>query len=187
MDAMELIQNLAEILPSVDDSKVLGELADYSPNEKKNLQKLCVEIDNPDSTNKLVELYLYLNRTLESGFSWNYPLYKCCCRHVWVHSAKRNRLTTERAGKLVSISHNLTLSEQKTEEVPKQTATALGEAGASFDQQASREGRLRRLRGRIVWFILRFIHERESHCYVWDGLGFLNNLMLNRILNIVQE
>ena len=50
MDAMEFIQNLVEILPSVDDMGNWQIIAQM----KKNLQKLFVEVDNPNFTNKLV-------------------------------------------------------------------------------------------------------------------------------------
>lgn len=114
---MQLINELAEALPSVDDSKVIGELSDYRSNKGlfskpfvwKAAQQtspqgwwtgICTSTQLSQVASRVLELPP-TSAAVERSFS----------RHAWIHSAKRNRLTTERAAKLVFIAHNLKLSE----------------------------------------------------------------------------
>lgn len=118
VEAMELIAELAEALPSVDGSKMLGELSDYSSEEnffsKPLIWKAAKQTTSTSwwkgicGSTQLSQVAARImsmpptSAAVERSFS----------RHAWIHSAKRNRLTTERAGKLVFIAHNIELCDQ---------------------------------------------------------------------------
>lgn len=114
---VDIIEKIATALPSVDENQVLGELSDYRSKDNRfsrpaiwktalnttpcswwngtcgwtQLSKIAASILNLPPTSAAVE----------RSFS----------RHSWIHSSKRNRLTTERASQLVFIAHNFALRE----------------------------------------------------------------------------
>ena len=117
VDAFEEIHNIATHMPDIDESAVMGELADYRSQQKifsKSFIWKAIDHTTPTawwtglcgSTNisKLAAGVLNLPPTsaaVERSFS----------KHANIHSLKRNKLTNERAAKLVYIAHNLKLTE----------------------------------------------------------------------------
>lgn len=117
MDALEAIHSIAMQDPSIEEDKILGEVSDYRSKEmlfSKAFVWNVVDHTSPTSwwggicasleLSKIASNILKLPPTsaaVERSFS----------RHSNIHSAKRNRLTTERAAKLVYIGHNITLQE----------------------------------------------------------------------------
>lgn len=112
---MQAIQEIAEGMPTVNDDQVLGELADYRSKENffakpfvwKSVQKttptswwngICCSTQLSQVASNILSLPP-TSAAVERSFS----------RHAFIHSAKRNRLTTDRAAKLVFIGHNLAL------------------------------------------------------------------------------
>lgn len=114
---MEIIQQIAEYVPGINQHKVLGEVAAFRAKENRFRKPFiwttnAVDQMSPTSwwngiccdteLSKVASGVLNLPPTsasVERSFS----------RHANIHSAKRNRLTNERAAKLVYISHNLAL------------------------------------------------------------------------------
>lgn len=142
---MEIIQNLAEALPQINSTKVLGEMADYQSNEKLFTKpfvwKAATEtaptswwngICRSTELSKIAGRILSLPPTsaaVERSFS----------RHSFIHSSKRNRLSTERAAKIVFIAHNIKYSE---EDEP----SAVGRTGRAY----SASGTLRTARTTVI-------------------------------------
>lgn len=105
-------------MPNIDGSVIMGELADYRSNQKifsKSYIWTAIHHTTPTSwwsglcgstqLSKLATSVLNLPPTsaaVERSFS----------QHANVHSLKRNKLTTDRAAKLVYIAHNLKLTEK---------------------------------------------------------------------------
>ena len=116
---MEVIHHIALSLPSIDETKVLGDLANYRSKEQifsKPFVWKAVNQTSPTSwwngicgstqLSKIAAAVLNLPPTsaaVERSFS----------RHSFIHSAKRNRLTTERAAKLVFIAQNHCLLDEQ--------------------------------------------------------------------------
>lgn len=114
-DAMELIHDLAEMDPELNTSTVLSELGEFNAKKKffaKQFVWKAAEKTDPvtwwtgicsiTELSKIAEAILSCPPTsaaAERSFSV----------HGNIHSAKRNKLTTRRAGKLVYISHNIQL------------------------------------------------------------------------------
>ena len=122
VDAFEIIHELAESIVDIDESVIMGEIADYRTKQKifrkafiwsaikhtsttawwtglcgsTELSKLATRILNLPSTSAAVE----------RSFS----------RHANIHSLKRNCLTTGRAAKLLYICHNLKFTEEDIDE-----------------------------------------------------------------------
>lgn len=112
---MEAIHEIAEAMPNVDADLVLGELADFRSKEKKIgrqfVQKSAAK-SSPTSWWNGICCSTQLSKV--SANILNLPptsaaVERSFSRHSFIHSAKRNRLTTDRAAKLVFIGHNLTL------------------------------------------------------------------------------
>lgn len=117
IDAFEIIHDVAENMPDTDGSVVMGELADYRSNQKifsKSYIWTALNHTTPTSwwsglcgstqLSKIATGVLNLPPTsasVERSFS----------KHANIHSLKRNRLTTDRAAKLLYIAHNLKLAE----------------------------------------------------------------------------
>lgn len=135
---MEVIQQIAENIPGINQHKVLGEVAAFRAKEnrfRKPFIWASVEQMSPTSwwngiccdteLSKVAAGVLNLPPTsasVERSFS----------RHSNIHSAKRNRLTNERAAKLVYISHNLALGSEDAE---------IGAASHSVVEQSSDQPR----------------------------------------------
>ena len=112
---MELIHNLAEMDPELNTSTVLSELGEFNAKKKffaKQFVWKAAEKTDPvtwwtgicsiTELSKVAEAILYCPPTsaaAERSFSV----------HDNIHSAKKNKLTTRRAGKLVYISQNIEL------------------------------------------------------------------------------
>lgn len=115
VDAFQVLDEIATSMPCVNGGKLFGEIADYRSKQKlfhKPYIWNAVKHTTPSTwwsglcgsteLSKIASQILNLPPTsaaVERSFS----------RHSHVHSAKRNRLTAERAGKLVYIGHNLQL------------------------------------------------------------------------------
>lgn len=122
MDAMEVIQTIAETIPSIDDSKVLGELADYRSNESifaKPFVWKSAQQTTPTSWWNGICRSTQLSRVAANILSLpptSAAIERSFSRHSWIHSAKRNRLTSIRASKIVFIAHNLALNEHDAQQ-----------------------------------------------------------------------
>ncbi|XP_065662478.1 uncharacterized protein LOC136085054 [Hydra vulgaris] len=123
IDAIETLHKLGKMVSSIKecDDKILGEIADYRSNEglfAKPFIWASVKHSSPVSwwkgiccscapiLSNIASKILLLPPTsaaVERSFS----------RQSWIHNQKRNRLTNDRASKLVFISHNLQLKNLK--------------------------------------------------------------------------
>lgn len=114
---MEVVHTIAEAMPSVDDSKVLGELADFRSKENifaKTFVWKSVQQTTPTSWWNGICSSTQLSRVAANIL--NLPptsaaVERSFSRHSWIHSGKRNRLTTERASQIVYIAHNISLND----------------------------------------------------------------------------
>lgn len=112
---MQAIYEIAAQLPNVDETQIIAELADYR--SKSNLfskpfvwsavhktspsswwNGICCSTQLSHVASNILQLPPS-SASVERSFS----------RHALVHSARRNRLTTDRAAKLVFIGQNLAL------------------------------------------------------------------------------
>ncbi|CAH0562808.1 unnamed protein product [Brassicogethes aeneus] len=116
-DAIQAIFEASQKIPEIDENTILMELANYQAKEdffKKDFLWLAVEKLSPiawwkgfcknTQISKLAVRFLSLPATsaaCERSFS----------TYGSIHTAKKNRLTNEKAAKLVYISHNLRLTE----------------------------------------------------------------------------
>lgn len=115
IDAIETIHEIATHEQENSSDKVLAEVADYRSKEKlfskeflwKSAEHtsatswwngLCASTQLSKIASKILSLPP-TSASVERSFS----------RHGWIHSEKRNRLTSERAAKLVFVSHNMFL------------------------------------------------------------------------------
>ncbi|XP_066947097.1 zinc finger BED domain-containing protein 4-like [Macrobrachium rosenbergii] len=118
VDAIESAYEVALRMPSIDEKKVLGEIAEFRAKEKL-FSKLFIwqSVDQCSPTSwwngmcshtqlsKVATGILNLpptNASVERSFS----------RHSHIHSSDRNRLSTDRAAKLVYVARHLTLDEK---------------------------------------------------------------------------
>ena len=149
VDAFEIIHNIAGNMPDIDESAIMGELADYRSNQKifsKSFIWKAIHHTTPTawgnglcgstSLSKLATGVLYLPPTsaaVERSFS----------KHANIHSLKRNKLTTDRAAKLVYIAHNLKLTEGDVFSAQGRTPNVLpGSLPISLESEDNSESRI---------------------------------------------
>ena len=129
VDALETIHSVAKAFQTVDEDQAIGEIADYIAKTKlfsKPFIWTAAEKTCPSSwwtgicfstdISKIAASILNLPPTsaaVERSFS----------KHSWIHSKKRNRLTAERAAKLVFIAYNLQIKQNEDESLPQAYGT----------------------------------------------------------------
>lgn len=143
---MEAIYEIAAQLPNVDETQIIAELADYR--SKSNLFSKpfvwsAVHKTSPSSWWNGVCCSTHLSHVASNILQLpptSASDERSFSRHALVHSARRNRLTTDRAAKLVFIGQNLALGNvDDAQEYPHHAAhaTNLPQPSTSRDSTAS--------------------------------------------------
>lgn len=116
---MELIESIAESLPNINERKFLSDIADFQSNTKLFSKSfiwkastetsatswwigICCSTELLNVAGKILALPP-TSAAVERSFS----------KHSFIHSPKRNRLSADRAAKIVYIAYNIKYSEDE--------------------------------------------------------------------------
>ncbi|XP_066979617.1 zinc finger BED domain-containing protein 4-like isoform X2 [Macrobrachium rosenbergii] len=118
VDAIELAYEVALRMPSIDEKKVLGEIAEFRAKEKLFSKPFIWQsVDQCSPTSWWNGMCSHTQLSKVATGILNLPptsalVERSFSRHSHIHSSDRNCLSTDRAAKLVYVAHHLTLDEK---------------------------------------------------------------------------